>query len=572
MSVLNRATKEALAAIGAALPGVSVGPDDLGATPKPEMGDLAFACFGAAKTLKKAPPQIAKEVAAAAKTAGLIAKLEAVGPYVNVFFDKTAFAAAVVDDIASAPQDYGATPAIGKKMMIEYGSVNTHKEVHVGHLRNVCLGLAAVNLRRAAGYEVIPAYYIGDVGAHVAKWLWYYRKKRSDDASEDVRAFGKIYTEATRLAESDEKYKEEIAAVLRKLEEHDPEWEALWLKTRDICLREIERIFAELGATFEKKYLESEVEAPGKEAVKELLKGGIAKVGEREAIIVDLEPDDLGIFLVLKGDGSALYSTKELALAKKKFEEFPNLAESVHIVDSRQSLYFKQLFATLKKMGFDKPMTHLGYEFVTLKEGAMSSRKGNIVAYEDFRDELLTHSAKETATRHADWSKEKTDRIAWAIAEGAMKFGMLKQDNDRPIVFDIEAALAFDGFTGPYIQYAHARLASILAKAGKEGPSSSKAGKTVSFAGPVDAGEYAVLRVAADLPDIAAKAAAAYRPSLLCQYLFDLAQATNDFYRDVPILAAAEADRERRLAIAQAVKAALARGLALLGIRAPDEM
>ncbi|MEK9152277.1 MAG: arginine--tRNA ligase [Patescibacteria group bacterium] len=572
MTVLQRATEEALAAVGAALPGVAVGPDDIGAPPKPEMGDLAFACFGAAKALKKAPSAIAKEIAAALKPSGLIAGAEAVGPYVNVFFDRAVFAATVIEDVLAAPGAYGNMPSRGQKIMIEYGSVNTHKEVHVGHLRNICLGLAAANLQRAAGFEVLSADYIGDIGAHVAKWLWYFDRthpgRMGTDPAGSVpfdRDFGKIYTEATQLAESDEKYKEEIATVQRKLEGHDPVWESFWLKTRDICLEEINRIFAELGVHFDRDYLESQVEEPGKELVAALLAQGVAKKGERGAIIVDLEAEGLGIFLLLKGDGSSLYSTKDLALAKKKFAEFPDLAASVHVVDTRQSLYFKQLFATLKRMGFDKPMLHLGYEFVTLKEGAMSSRIGNIVTYEDFRDEMRAQTAKETAKRHADWDEGKVKKTSWAIADGAMKFGMLKQDNDRPIVFDIEAALSFDGFTGPYIQYAHARMASILAKAGKV---PSKKSSAADFTGA----EYAVLRVAADFPEIAAKAAAAYRPSLLCQYLFDLAQAVNDFYRDVPILSAAEADRERRLIITQAVKAALARGLALLGISAPDEM
>src|SRR5687767_8251559 len=230
----------------------------------------------------------------------------------------------------------------------------------------------------------------------------------------------------------------------------------------------------------------------------------------------------------------------------------------------RQSLYFKQFFATLKRMGFDKEMTHLAYEFVTLKEGAMSSRKGNIVTYEEFRDEMTGMVASETKKRHEEWSDAKVKGTAWAVAEGAMKFGMLKQDNDRPITFDMEAALSFDGFTGPYVQYSHARLSSILAKA---------EGETVSVCSASDdAKEFALLRLVADLPQTISSAANAHRPSILAQYLFELAQASNDFYRDVPVLSAETADRSRRLAIVAAARTALANGLALLGIRAPEEM
>ena len=236
----------------------------------------------------------------------------------------------------------------------------------------------------------------------------------------------------------------------------------------------------------------------------------------------------------------------------------------MHIVDTRQSLDFKQFFTVLKRIGFDKKMVHLGYEFVTLADGAMSSRKGNIITYEDFRDEMIARAASETKKRREDWSEKKINDIAWVIAEGAMKFGMLKQDNDRAIVFDMAAALSFDGFTGPYIQYAHARLSSILARAKNDVVSVCVASD--------DPKEFALLRLVTDFPATVATSAATYRPSLLAQYLFELAQASNDFYRDVPVLSAEPDDRSRRLAIVRAAQITLARGLFLLGIRAPEEM
>ncbi|HTM69172.1 MAG TPA: arginine--tRNA ligase [Candidatus Binatia bacterium] len=574
MTTLENAKQQAADALRNALPeGASVAVEDLARPPQADMGDLSFACFAAAKSLKQNPAQLAKDAAAKLVPLGLVAEARAVGPYVNVFFDKRAFATAVLEEVFGRAADFGhATERKNGRVMIEYGSPNTHKEIHVGHLRNFALGLSVERLLRASGHDVVPVNYIGDVGAHVAKWLWYYDKVRkgevpgAEPVGDGITAFGKIYTDATRLAESDEEvYKPQISAVLQALEKHDPAWEALWLDTRDACLRQMDVIFRELGIHFERTYLESEVEGPGKMLVQDLLRRGIAKEGERGAIIVDLSaPEDLGVFLVLKSDGTALYSTKELALAGLKFKEFPGVTSSIHIVDTRQSLYFKQFFATLARMGFKKQMTHLGYEFVTLKEGAMSSRKGNIVTYEDFRDEMIAMVASETRKRHEDWDDAKVKATSWAIAEGAMKFGMLKQDNDRPITFDMEAALSFDGFTGPYVQYGHARLSSILAKA---------EGETVSVCTAADdPKEFALLRLVADLPQTVSDAAAAYRPSILAQYLFELAQASNDFYRDVPVLSAPPADRSRRLAIVAAARAALANGLALLGVRAPDEM
>lgn len=567
MTTLEKAKSQAVEALRVALPeGSSVSAADLVRPPQADMGDLSFPCFGAAKAAKGNPAVIAKDVAAKIAPAGLLGEVHAAGPYVNFYFNKKAFATAVLEEVFDRAKEFGHADGNGNVVLIEYGSPNTHKEIHVGHLRNFALGLSVERLLRAAGAKVTAVNYIGDVGAHVAKWLWHFKNTGGSLAELSKIPFGKLYTEATVAADADEeKTKPEIGAVLRALEAHDPEWEKLWLETRDECLRQMDVIFKELGIHFSRTYLESEVEGPGKELVKELLAKGIAKVGERDAIIVDLaEPEDLGVFLVLKGDGNSLYSTKELALAGLKFKEYPDTQESIHVVDNRQSLYFRQLFATLKRLGLEKPMLHLAYDFVTLSEGAMSSRKGNIVTYEDFRDQMIAMAKEETAKRRTEWSEEKIDSIARTVAEGAMKFGMLKQDNDRAIVFDMQEALSFDGFTGPYIQYAHARLSSILTKADAQTISVCKAADDVQ--------EYALLRVVADLPAIVTSAAATQRPSLLAQYLFDLAQAASAFYRDVPVMGVHGEDRDRRLAIVEAARVALENGLALLGIRAPREM
>ena len=574
MYTLDKAKKEVIDALFSALPPDSdVSDTDLSRPPQADMGDLSFPCFGLAKALKGNPAAIAKDVAAKITPSGLVGEVRAVGPYVNFFFNKKAFATSVLEDVLGHVNKYGDAPRNGEQALLEYGSVNTHKEVHVGHLLNVSLGLSIGRLMNAAGTKVVHVKYIGDVGAHVAKWLWYYDKVRRGEVAgrttltehSEMVQFGKIYTEATLLAESDEeKYKPEISAVLKKLEAHDPEWGDLWNRTRESCLTQINALFAELGIHFSRTYLESEVEGPGKELVKELLAKGIAKEGEKGANIVDLEAEDLDVFLVLKSDGTALYSTKELALAGLKFREYPETSRSLHVVDNRQSLYFKQFFATLKKLGFDKPMVHVSHDFVTLSEGAMSSRKGNIITYEDFRDQMKAMVLEETAKRHADWDEDKVSKTVWMIAEGAMKFGMLKQDTDRPLTFDMAAALSFDGFTGPYVQYAHARLSTILAKA---------EGETVSVCSAVDdPKEFALLRMVADLPQAALIAARDFRPSLVAQYLFELAQASNEFYRDVPVLSADPGDRARRLAVIAAARVALANGLFLLGIRAPEEM
>lgn len=562
MSTLETAKKEIVAWLKSELPDIEIIPADLTMPPDKTMGDLAYGCFAAAKIEKAAPAAIVKRLADRFSPTKLVAAADGAGPYLNFRLDRPAFATALLQEAAG--KMFGASAARGERIMVEYGQANTHKEFHVGHLRNACLGIAVVNLARAVGFEVIAVNYPGDIGAHVAKCLWAFKKFHAGETPPENRGkyLGEIYAEATRRIEEDESLKIEVAEVQRKLEARDSEWDALWSETRRWSIEEIDAIFAELGASFDRVYYESEVEERGKALVRELLEKNIAKEGEGGALIVDLEAEKLGVFLVLKSDGSALYSTKELALAELKFKEY-DVAASIHIVDTRQALYFKQFFATLERMGFDKKMIHLAYEFVTLKEGAMSSRKGNIVAYEDFRDEMLRRTVAETGKRHEDWDDKKVADVARTIALGAMKFTMLKQDIGKPIIFDIEQALAFDGFTGPYVQYAHARMSSILEKAGGA-PSSAK--------GSDDPAEFAAIRMIADFPDVVRAAALAYQPGHLAQYLFDLAQAANGFYRDVPVLGALADDRDRRLVIARALQSTLRRGLAFLGIRAPEEM
>jgi arginyl-tRNA synthetase len=558
-------------------PEAAVSADALTRPPQAALGDLSFACFGAAKALKKSPAAVAQELVGKFQSGGFVAATEVAGPYLNFRLDRPKFSAALTRKITSGKAKWGGSKVSAReKVMVEYAQPNTHKEFHVGHLRNVCLGLAAVNLMRAVGFKVTPVSYMGDIGAHVAKCLWCLKKFHSGAPMPGNKGkyLGQIYAEATRRVDEEPALKDEVAEVQRKLEAREPEWDALWRETRQWSLDEFAAIFKELGVELDRNYYESEVEAPGKKLVKKLLKRGIAQAGEKGAIIVDLEKYGLGIFLVLKSDGNSLYSTKELALAELKFKEYRGVKRSIHVVDSRQSLYFKQFFKTLELMGFDKlKTTHLAYEFVTLKEGAMSSRAGNIVSYEDFRDEMRSRAAAETRERRTEWDTVRIMETARTVAEGAMKFGMLKQDPDKPIVFDIAAALSFDGFTGPYVQYAHARLCSILVKAEKR--ESGKEGKneaTGKNAIDVEAAEHAVLLKAAEFPGAVREAAASFKPSVLAQYLFDLASASNDFYRDVPVISADKVDRLRRLRIVEALKLTLANGLAVLGIKAPEEM
>ncbi|OIO51998.1 arginine--tRNA ligase [Candidatus Uhrbacteria bacterium CG_4_10_14_0_8_um_filter_58_22] len=570
--------------LGKGIDGLSpITKDLLELPPDRGLGDLCLPCFSLAKYFGQSPAAIAKILADNFKSTPLVVSSQSVGPYVNFRFDRNSFSRTVLEDLAHDGERYGNYPGQAERLIVEYGQPNTHKEVHVGHLRNLFIGLSVMRLLQAAGKTVIPVSYIGDVGAHVSRCLWAYKKFHDGERPEpgqEGKFLGAIYTEATRRIEEDETLKAEVSAVQQALESGDPEWTALWQETRQWSLDEMQSIFREVGCDFDRFYYESEVEGPGKKLVRELLEQGQAEVSQG-AIIMNLESEDLGVFLLLKSDGNSLYATKDLELAQLKFSEYKNIDTSIHIVDNRQSLYFRQLFAALKRIGFDKRMVHLAYDFVTLKEGAMSSRKGNVITYAEFRDEMMRLAGKETLDRHPDWNPKRLHDVAWTVVEGAMKFAMLRQDAERPIVFDFEEAMSFEGFTGPYVQYAHARMCSIEAKAAELG-----SGSASDIAGDFTEGEFAALRQVADLPKTVFVASAGsargeagrkkgfgdFNPSLVAQYAFDLAQRANDFYRDVPVLSVDGQDRARRLAIVGALRLALERSLYLLGIDAPKEM
>ncbi|HCC21801.1 arginine--tRNA ligase [Candidatus Uhrbacteria bacterium RIFOXYC2_FULL_47_19] len=564
----------------------SITEDILELPPDRSLGDLCSPCFSLAKYFGQSPAAIAKVLADNFKSTSLVASAQAVGPYVNFKFDRNNFSRAVLKDLARDGERYGNYSGHAERLIVEYGQPNTHKEVHVGHLRNLFIGLSVVRLLQAAGKDVIPVSYIGDVGAHVSKCLWAYKKFHDGERPElgqEGKFLGAIYTEATRRVEEDESLKTEVSAVQQALESGDQDWTALWQETRQWSLDEMQGIFKEVGCDFDRFYYESEVESPGKKLVRELLEQGQAEMSQG-AIIMNLESEDLGVFLLLKSDGNSLYATKDLELAQLKFSEFKDIDTSIHIVDNRQSLYFRQLFAALKRIGFDKRMVHLAYDFVTLKEGAMSSRKGNVITYAEFRDEMMRLAEKETLDRHPDWDKKRLHEVAWTVVEGAMKFAMLRQDAERPIVFDLQESLAFEGFTGPYVQYAHARMCSIETKAAE-----MDIDYVSDITGEFTEEEFAALRQVADLPHTVFVASAGpvrgeldvnrkkrffgnFNPSLVAQYTFDLAQRANDFYRDVPVLSVDDQDRTRRLMIVGALRLALERALFLLGIDAPKEM
>lgn len=579
---------------------VKIRPDDFTEPPRPELGDIALPCFRMAKEAGMSPVELAQKIAGAFSSDHFIASLEAAGPFVNLRFHAGALADRIVRDVEHAGDAYGASTIGGnRRVLFEYACPNTHKELHVGHLRNVSIGASLVRVLRHAGYDVVPVNYMGDIGAHVAKCLWWFliswreqQKSAPLSASTNGSALGfsmeefhallesfpesertgkrlgELYAESSRQLEAREGSAEQISAVLQSLEKGDPAWHAFWEETRRWSLDEMNTLFKELGAEFDRIYLESEVTDEGQKIVDTLMKQGIATVSQG-AVIVDLESQKLGVFLVRKSDGTALYSTKELALAYLKQREYPTMEDMIVLVDNRQSQYFRQLFATLKLMGFSVPMRHLGYEFVTLASGAMSSREGNVITYQAFREELMKAAWKSTVDRHPDWSEGKVTYTAWALAMSAMKFGMLRQDPDKVYTFDMNEALSFEGDTGPYVQYASVRLQAILRKAAAAGIVLDESADVTPLALPQ---EVSLVLGIAKLAEILPKAAEQLKPSIIANWCVEMARASNAFYRDVPVMDAPEKERAARLRLVRSAHRTLALGMSLLGVPMPEEM
>ena len=370
---------------------------------------------------------------------------------------------------------------------------------------------------------------------------------------------------------------DEVRATFARWEAQEPAFVALWRETREWSMADFRRIFDELGARFDLWFYESEVEEEGKRIVRDLLERGIAEVSEGLPVVkidekLGLETPTYRTMPILRSDGTTLYSTKDLALTRRKFEEH-GVDRAVWVVDVRQSLYFQQIFKILELWGFAQAANahHLGYEMVRLPEGVISSRKGNVPVYDDVRDAVLARAREIIDEKNPELDPAKKEEVAWQVAIGSLKYAMLARDISKMVVFDLEEALSFDGHAAPYVQYAHARACRILENAGADDAALAGQVRALRLDGLAPE-ELGLLQQIGALPDEVLRAAAEYRPLVLTSYVFELAKRFNDFYHACPVLQSEEPTRTARLALVAAARRALANGLDLLGIAAPEEM
>ena len=540
-------------------------------------------------------PQRAQELASeAAARIGVPAgftHVEAVRGYLNLYFSTGEYARRVVQEVLERGADFGRGAPQSDRVMVEYANTNTHHSFHIGHYRNSILGEVVARLAEFAGFDTIRASYPGDIGLSVITVIWIYRKFYQGKEPEGVHARGqwlmRLYVEATALLEPKdgetpaqiaqrEAYEAERREIYRRWDAGDPEIRALWLKTRQWSLDELDDILRLMDIKIDVWFFESDVDEPSKQIAEDLIQAGIAD-DERPnggAVIVKID-EKLGLTkekyrtnVILRSDGTSLYLTKDLALAKVKFDTY-HVDRSVYVVDVRQSLHLQQAFKILELMGYKQAEKchHLGYGFVSLPEGAMSSRRGRIVLFKDVYDEAARRVLLEIERKNPELPVEQRQQVAAQVGMGALAYAMLSVDNNKDIVFDIDSALNFDGHTGPYIQNAHVRANSILKKAGGEVPAAAH------FDHELTSHEIQLIDKISRFPDAVQQAAREYRPLVIAAYAYELANTFHSFYHAVPVLQAeSEAVRQARLRLVAAARQTLANALHLLSIAAPQVM
>lgn len=521
--------------------------------------------------------QIANDVAAYIGTPGGFARVEAIKGYLNLYFSADVYSSRVIDAVLELGDQFGCGDPKDELVMVEFSQPNTHKAIHTGHLRSAILGDVLCRILECAGYGVVRANYYGDIGLHVIKWLWNYMKYHAGEKPprETTRWMGDLYAEAIRRLEEHPELESEVREVYARWDNEDPEVVDLWQETRQWSLDGFNQIYELLDIRFDRNYANSEAEKPGKKLVNEFIDRGIAEDERPQGPVIVRIDDHLGlkkekyrVLVILRSDGTALYATEDLALAKIKFTEYP-LERSFYVVDVRQSLHFQQVFKTLEIAGYPwaEKCQHISYELVNLPGNVvMASREGTVVLLEDLIREATARALELVEQKNPDLSQGQKAQVAKAVGIGAIKFPMLARENKKVVTFDWESALDFNGKAAPYIQYAHVRANSILRRLDEPLP-----GPLIpSYA--LEPPEVELVDLLSRIQTEVQRAAIEHKPLIITNLAYETARAFNDFYRQCPVLRAASEKREFRLRIVAATRQVLADELKLLGITAPMVM
>ena len=529
-----------------------------------DLGDIAFPAFSLAKVERKAPQAIATDLAEKIDTTHF-EKVVATGPYVNFFLNKSEISSQVIKEVIKEGADYGQqTEGNGGNITIDLSSPNIAKPFSVGHLRSTVIGDALSNIFRKMGYNTIKINHLGDWGKQFGLLMVAYKKWGSKEAVEanPIDELLKLYVRINAEIETDPALDEEGRLWFKKLEDGDPEATELWQWFRDESLVEFNRIYKLLGVEFDSLNGEAFYNDKMEEGIKILEEKGLMEES-KGASIVNLDDVNLPPAMIKKSDGATLYITRDIATAMYRARTY-NFVKSIYVVGQEQSNHFRQLKAVLKKMGFDwsDDMTHVDFGLVTKNRQKLSTRKGNIILLEPTLQEAISRAKSQIEDKNPEL--ENKEAVAHAVGVGAVKFYDLKTDRRNGYDFDLEAMVSFEGETGPYIQYAYARIQSILRKA--DFTPDANADYRLN-----DAESWEIIKLLQDFGRVIKRAADNYEPSLIAKYAISLAQAFNKYYAHTRILDESP-ERDSRLALSYSTAVVLKEALRLLGVDAPEKM
>jgi len=538
-----------------------------------KMGDYAFPCFKLAKVLRKAPPMIARDIAAKIAENPAFEKVESVNAYVNMFISKEGFVNDVVAAVINEEDDFGKSDmGAGKKVIVEYSSPNIAKPFHIGHIRSTVIGNAIYKLYDCLGYDTVRINHLGDYGTQFGKMICAYRHwgNKEDVIKEPIKTLLSYYTKFHEEAETHPELNDEARAIFVNLENGNPEEVELWQWFRDESLKEFNRVYDMLGITFDSYAGESFYSDKMPAIVDELQEKGLLQESQG-AQIVDLEEYGMAPALIKKSDGSTLYITRDIAAAVYRKNHY-NFYKNLYIVASQQNLHFQQWFKVIELMGHDwaKDCVHIPFGLVSLADGTMSTRHGRVVFLED----VLNRAVEQTREiiKEKNVNTENIDETAKAVGIGAVIFQELSNNRIKDYVFNWDKVLNFEGETGPYVQYTHARACSVLKNAGEEAVAKAKSIEKVPAEYITGEAAYRLAKEIYAFPQAIVDAAEKYEPSVLTRHIVDIAQCFNKFYHEEHILVDNEDEKLAKLALVLAAKTVIKNGLALLGIKAPEKM
>ena len=570
MDFKTAVANEILSALKAAFGEVDIAPEAIAAAlevpPDTAMGDYAFPCFKLSKALRKSPMMIADALAGNIH-ADFIGKVESVKGYLNFFIDKATYAEKVLGLVLSQGERYGADDSgAGKTVVLDYSSINIAKRFHIGHLSTTMIGNSLVRLHRFFGWRAVGVNHLGDWGTQFGKMIAAYKRWGDHDtvAAGGVDEMVKLYVRFNAEAKENPALDDEGRAWFKKIEDGDPEALEIFNWFKSVTLKDAERVYDLLGVKFDSYAGESFYNDKMQPIIDELKAKGLL-IEDKGAQIVDLQEWGMPPALILRSDGATLYITRDLAAAKYRKDTY-NFDKSLYVVAYQQNLHFRQLFKVLELMGYEwyKQCEHVNFGMVSFGGESLSTREGRVVYLDDLLHEAIAKARAIIEEKSPDL--EDKDEVARQVGLGAVVFFDLYNNRIKDIDFTWERALNFDGETGPYVQYTHARACSVLRKA--EGVDRS----VPDFAALSDPFSQDVVRLIEQFPDILKTAVNRSEPSMVTRFSVDLAQAFNKFYYENKVMVDEPAVRAARLQLTAAVRSLLRESLYLIGIESPSRM